>query len=795
MRSVNLLSIIVTALFAYSTAFGQSGDFTVSGRVLVNGQPLANATVTYMTTAKRLSWDFSRADGTFGPRVSSTQPPTQNAKLSVAARGPVSIEIFDVSGKKIASVFNDKIDKGTYELEPVSSKLSQSVYLLKITAGGRTSCQKLLTTGMKSGSAITYMFSSRASTSPTIVAKAVLAVIDSVRIGKTGYAPAFMPISTYNDNVGDVTITTVDIEGQVNTLFTQMSNRQRAGQLCMPPNSIANLATKVADSNCGSIFGGGGALNGLSATDCANQVDACQTAMMGTTLKIPIMAAYDFVHGASAVPGATMFPHNMGMGAIQDTLLIQKAFRVMALEVRGAGCNWGFGPCIAVIRDDRWGRAYEGFCETPERTQIMARHAVLGLQLTDLSCPMTYVACAKHFAGDGNTAGGGNPGTTEGTDPVARAINLPGYVSAVATGVGTIMPSFSSWCVGGQMHRNKPLLTDWLKSATGAPATTPFTGFVVGDWEASWPLPASMDAGVDVPMAPGCNIGIISTNDAANNNNFMRIYALGGTYPARLDDACKRVLRIKYRMNLFNAKNYMTDRRLTALVGCAEHRAVARACVRASMVLLKNANALPIPKTASVTIWGTGGDNIGIQCGGWTVTWQGQVAATIPGGGGTSIRTAAQAVCTGGVTYVASPTAVPASNYVIAVLSENPYAEKGGLSIALTGVTTDGGATVISSPTNAAVSTQIAAAHTAGKKVIGILIAGRPLDISGVIANCDAFVWASLPGSEGAGITDVLFGDYPFTGKLQVTWPANTAQEPINVGDGQTGLFPYGFGL
>jgi len=499
--------------------------------------------------------------------------------------------------------------------------------------------------------------------------------------------------------------------------------------------------------------------------------------MLTTPRKIPILAAYDFVHGASAVPGATMFPHNLSMGAIQDTFLIQKAFRVTALEVRGAGCNWGFGPCIAVIRNDRWGRAYEGFCETPERTQIMSRHSVLGCQLTDLSNPLTYAACSKHFAGDGNTVNGTNMGTTEGPDSTARKINLPGYNAAVAENVATIMPSFSKWCDNVPMHTNKTLMTGWLKDTTktGNPPSPGFKGFIVGDYDAHT-IPSSIDAGLDVPMAASAGVGIIT--------QFSNSYT---TYKARYDDACKRVLRVKYWMNLFDPKQYLTDRRLTALVGCAEHRAVARACVRASMVLLKNSNnVLPLPKTASLAIWGLPGDNVGIQCGGWTVSWQGQSGA-IPGGGATSIRAGIQAV-DNAVTYVASPTAVGTSDYVLATLGETPYAETDFPDLSLTGNKT--------CSSNQNVITQIAAAHAAGKKVIGMLIAGRVLDISSIIDNCDAFIWAGLPGSEaGPGIADVLFGDYKFTGKLPVTWPTNSAQEPINYGDGKTGMFAYGYGL
>jgi beta-glucosidase len=778
MRSAKIIYTVAAALMACTTVFGQSGDFQTKGQVMSGNQPVAMATVTYTNVAMRLSWDFSLSDGTFGgATVSAKNPLPQDATVSLPSEGVVTIDIYGMNGE-LAGTVNGKLDKGTYTLRPLAAKLAQSMYLLRIRAGNTVTYQKMLNAGFNNAG---YTISLSSKKEPLVMAKK-LAAIDSIRVGKTGYTPVVVPIAAYTDNVGIVTLTPVDIEGEVNTEFAKLTQLQKYGQLCMPPfTSVGTAAT--ASNFCGSIFGGGGCFNGgNSPSSCADLFDGYQTAAMGNSLKIPLLMSYDAVHGASAVPQVTFFPHNLAMGAIQDTLLLQKAFRVCALEVRGSGANWGFGPCIAVIRDDRWGRSYEGFCETPERTQIMARHAVLGCQLTDMSNPMSYLATCKHFAGDGNTVNGVNQGETVGPDATARAINLPGYASAVAAGVGCIMPSFSSWCDGTPMHQNKTLITGWLKStAAGNPG---FQGFVVGDWEAGWPLPTCMDAGLDVPMAPGTNIGIIATNDPTNNNNFTKLDALGGTYPARIDDAVKRVLRVKYWMNLFDPKNYMTDRRLTALVGCAAHRDVARACVRAECVLLKNAGpVIPIPKTANVAILGQAGNDVGIQCGGWTVSWQGQQGA-IPGGGGTTILQGVQSLCTGTVTTSGT------SDYTIVVLSENPYAETSFPNVAITGNDATG--------TNATVITQAAAAHAAGKKVIGILIAGRALDISGILPSCDAFIWACLPGSEGGlGIAQLLFKDqgYAFSGKLQVTWPNNSTNEPINAGDGQTGLFAYGYGL
>jgi beta-glucosidase len=276
-----------------------------------------------------------------------------------------------------------------------------------------------------------------------------------------------------------------------------------------------------------------------------------------------------------------------------------------------------------------------------------------------------------------------------------------------------------------------------------------------------------------VPMAPGSGNGIIGA-----------INGFYGGYKDRIDDAVKRVLRVKFWMNLFSPEQYITNRALTAVVGSAEHRDVARACVRASLVLLKKENAaLPIPKNAKVEIWGEAGNNYSLTCGGWTVGWQG---GNTPGG--TTIKDGMTAVGTGGtVTHVGSPAGAGSADYIVAVLSENGYAETTIPSISLTNEKATG--------SNGAVINQLAAAKAANKKVIVILVAGRPLDVSPIIGKCDALIWASLPGTEGKGIAEMLYGDYKFTGKLPVTWPKDGNDEPINKGDGKTGLFAYGFGI
>ncbi len=754
-------------VFAF-TVFGQSGDFSAKGRVVTSdGAGIANATITYLNLTKRLSWDFSDANGYFGGAVSGVRQERSKAMdhISLAA-GRLDVAVFDVGGKRIASLHTTTVAAGSYLLEQVARRHSRGLFIVKVRTGETEYCRRLLTWShsavLRSGNAFSTA-SGRTALFKLVAAPAV----DTLRIGKTGYTPVKVPIESYMADIGSVTLNPVDIEGQVNALFGKMTQAEKIGQLVMPLFSKAS-ADIAASNNLGCLFGGANDFSTTAITALADMVDRYQNAMLGTPCKIPVLFGFDGVHGMNSMKGGTLFPHNIGIGAIRDSLLVQKAFRVAAIEMRATGANWTFAPCVAVPRDDRWGRAYEGFSESPDLTRIMARHAILGLQTTDLSLPTVVAATTKHLAGDGGTTDGKDRGNTAGDDATLRAIHLAGYEAAIAAGTATIMPSFSSWN-GTPMHRNSELLTTWLKNGRK------FDGFIVGDWDGhtvAGGTSTCVNAGLDVPMAPNSMAGTIA--------DFNSMYSGSGD---RCDDAVKRVLRVKYRMGLFT--NYLTDRKATVLIGCTEHRDVARACVRNSLVLLKNENnALPIPKSANVAIWGPHGDDIGLQCGAWTVTWQGTAGNVTTG---TTIRQGIQSICIGNVEYSAAGGNAGSANYIVVCIGEKPYAEKTWTHIDLD-----------SDPGYAANSSLISSAKATGKKVIAVLITGRPLDISTAIGNCDAFVVAWLPGTEGKGIAEVLFRDKPeynFTGKLPLTWPKDITQEPINVGDGKTGLFTFGYGL
>jgi beta-glucosidase len=508
--------------------------------------------------------------------------------------------------------------------------------------------------------------------------------------------------------------------------------------------------------------------------------DNYQSYALQTRLGIPLLYGVDAVHGHNNVYGAVIFPHNIGMGATRDSALVQQEEQVTRDEVLGTGIDWTFGPCVCVPRDDRWGRTYEGYGEDPALVASMGAAAINGFQGSGLS-PTTIMATAKHYVADGGTKWGTgdsgyqiDQGDAQISETELRNIHLPPYQSAVQNRVGAVMISYSSWN-GVKDHSNQYLITTVLKGELG------FQGIVVSDWaginqissDYAYDVRTAINAGIDMVMVPDNYKTFIST---------LRNEVNAGNVPiSRIDDAVTRILNAKFALDLFN--HPYTDRSYTAQVGSAAHRAVARQAVRESLVLLKNTGVLPLSKTTSykIVVGGSHADNLGYQMGGWSISWQGGSGATTTG---TTFWQAIQAAKPPGVTlqFVGTRTK---GNYRgdvgIAVIGETPYAEGKGDS-----------STLAVSSANAAQVSDICSRTTT---CIVILMSGRPLIINTQLARANAFVAAWLPGTEGAGITDVLFGDYPFSGKLPVTWPNAVTQEPINNGDGQTPLFPFGYGI
>ena len=552
----------------------------------------------------------------------------------------------------------------------------------------------------------------------------------------------------------------------------------------------------------GSILGGGSSPP-LGAPDRSPQkpwVDTARAFREGAAQRqggthIPLIFGMDAVHGNNNVVGATLFPHNIGLGAAHDPELIRRIGRATAAETAAAGFDWAFGPTLAAPRDDRWGRTYEGYSEDPLIVRQYAGEMILGLQGPvspysggggGLIQQGHVAASAKHFLGDGGTENGHDQGDTRVSEDDLIRLHAQGYVPAINAGTLTVMASFSSWN-GQKMHGNKSLLTDVLKGRMG------FDGFVVGDWNGHGQVagckptdcPASLNAGLDMFMAP-------DSWKALYENTLAEVKS--GQIPmARLDDAVRRILRVKAKMGLFQTARPYEGRE--GVIGSAEHRAVAREAVRKSLVLLKNDGVLPVKASANVLVAGSGADDIGKQSGGWTLSWQGTGNANADFPNAESIWAGLKsAVEAGGghATLAVDGAFDKKPDVAIVVFGENPYAE--GVGDLKTTLEYQPGA-----KTDLALLKSLKAR---GVPVVAVFLSGRPLWVNPEINASDAFVAAWLPGSEGGGIADVLVGDKAgkprndFQGKLSFSWPKTAAQFSLNRGDkGYDPQFAYGYGL
>jgi len=584
------------------------------------------------------------------------------------------------------------------------------------------------------------------------------------------FAPAAAVAQPYKDP-------SLPVATRVNDLLGRMSLDEKLGQMTQAERISVNNA-QIVQFRLGSLLSGGGsAPSPNTATSWADMYDAFQKAAVTTPLGIPLIYGVDAVHGHNNVFGATIFPHNIGLGATRDPALVQSIGRATAEEVSGTGIDWDFAPCLCTARNDRWGRTYESFGERPDLVASMTT-IVTGLQGTSLSAPGSVLATAKHFVGDGGTTGGVDQGNTQITEAELRAIHLPPFQAAVQRGVGAVMISFSSWN-GVKMHSNGFLINSVLKGELG------FSGFVISDWNGIDQIDGQPGfTAVEVRTAVNAGIDMVMVPDAWQNFiSLLRTEVQAGRVSmSRIDDANRRILTKKFELGLF--EHPLTDRSFTPTVGNAAHRSLARQAVRESQVVLKNAgNVLPLATANSkIFVAGKSADNIGLQSGGWTISWQGASGATTPG---TTIlqgiRNTVAASTT--VTFNATGAGIDGSYRVaIAVVGETPYAEGAG---------DRPGAMGLDSTDLATISTL----RNSGVPVVVVLVSGRPLDIASQLANWNALVAAWLPGTEGQGVADILFGVAQPTGKLPMTWMSSVGQQPINDGDGKPALFPFGFGL
>jgi beta-glucosidase len=609
------------------------------------------------------------------------------------------------------------------------------------------------------------------------------------------------------------------VRQRVADLLGRMTLEEKVGQMTQAERgAVYDDASPITTLKLGSILSGGGSVPTPNTPQAwADMVDRFQRAALATRLHIPLIYGIDSVHGDGNLLGATVFPHNIGLGATRDPDLVRDVEHVTAEETRATGPQWSFAPCLCAARDDRWGRTYESFGEDPRLVEQMET-AIDGLQgrRGQLSDPDRVLATAKHYAGDGDTVYGTSTGDYKIDQGVSITdhdsfwrLALRQYVPAIREhDVGSVMPSYSSvdWTEDGvgnptKMHASQELIAGVLKGQLG------FDGFVISDWEGihqipgDWPtqVRTAVNAGIDMFMEP---------NQFASFAQTLTAEVQAGRVPmARIDDAVTRILTKKFELGLF--EHPFTDRRNIDQVGSADHHALARRAAAESQVLLRNERgALPLRGhehgrgrgLGDVYVAGSNADNIGNQAGGWTLTWQGGSTNVIPG---TTILDGIREDARGAtVTYSADASApIPPNATGIVVVGETPYAEGygdvGGPQWAYDpgdqGVPRPVKDMQISPADRAAIDRVCAAAKTC----VVVVVSGRPLIVDPAqLDEIDALVAAWLPGSEGAGVADTLFGRRPFTGRLPVTWPRSLAQEPINVGDASYDpLFPYGWGL
>lgn len=571
---------------------------------------------------------------------------------------------------------------------------------------------------------------------------------------------------------------------QVQELLARMTLEEKIGQMTQPDQESLDPAD-IEKYFLGSVLSGGNSdpKEGNSLQAWTDLYDRLQSRAMKTRLGIPLLYGVDAVHGHNNVLGAVVFPHNIGLGCTRNPALVERISRVTAAEVRATGVQWAFAPCVTVPQDERWGRTYEGFSEDPAVVQVLGAAAVRGLQGSDLADPLSVLACAKHYIADGGTtwgtsAKGLDQGDTRVDEATLRRVHLPGYVTAVKAGAGSIMPSYSSWN-GVKCSASKRLLTEILKQELG------FEGFLISDYNAIDQIDPDYKKCIEISINAGMDMVMVPKRYREFFDGLKALVNEGKVPLSRIDDAVTRILRVKFAMGLMDkGRSPLADRNLQKSFGSPEHRAMAREAVRQSLVLLKNErNVLPAAKSvARIHVAGKSADDLGNQCGGWTIDWQGRSGNVTPGG--TTILAALKQGVSKETQVTFSPDGAGAegANLGIVVIGEKPYAEGEGDRADLSLAAEDVAA--------------VAAVKKAGVPVVVVLISGRPMILGDVLDQADAFVAAWLPGTEGQGVADVLLGDYKPTGRLSFSWPRAMSQIPINLGDRDYDpLFPCGFGL
>ena len=577
-----------------------------------------------------------------------------------------------------------------------------------------------------------------------------------------------------------------DIDRKVDAILSQMTMDEKIGQMTQLDRRFLRTEDDIIKFGIGSILSGGGSVpEDNSIKGWADMYDRFQSLAQKTRLKIPLIYGIDAVHGHNNVQGATIFPHNIGLGCTFDSEIVYKVADITAREVAATGIDWNFAPCLAIPQDERWGRYYEGYSEDSKLVSDLGVATIKGYQNV-LGKNHSIAACAKHFVGDGSTiwgTGDNNYMIDRGNAPISKDElydrYLPPYQDAIDNGVLTVMASFNSFN-GVNCHASKYLFTDLLKDELG------FEGFVISDWRGIDEIPGdyksdivtSINAGIDMVMVPGDTIW-----GGEPYHKFLRLFKEsineGLINEDRINDAVRRILKVKHQLGLF--ENPFSDRSYIEDFGSLEHRAVAREAVRKSVVVLKNENVLPISKDLKhIHVAGIGANDIGMQCGGWTMEWQGKMGDITPG---TTILDGIKSSVSNQTKISYSVDGLNGQNadIGIVVIGEEPYAEGMG------------------DKENLALSTKDLLVLNNMKKynipIVVIMLSGRPLIITEELKDWDAFLAAWLPGTEGNGVSDILFGDYSPTGKLSFSWPESMDQIPLDYRNKDKALFDYDYGL
>lgn len=597
-------------------------------------------------------------------------------------------------------------------------------------------------------------------------------------------------------------------DDKIKAIVEKMTLAEKVGQMTQPDSGSVKDLNDIATLALGSMLSGGSSdpESGNKLSDWADFYTERQKHSLKSRLGIPLIYGVDAVHGHNNILGAVIFPHNIGLGCTRNPELVEKIGRITAREIRASGIQWTFAPSVAVPRDIRWGRTYEGFSEDPAVVELLGTAMVRGLQGADLADKESVAACAKHFIGDGGTEfkpGGGEGMLDQGDvridEATLRAVHMAGYPAAIRAGVATIMPSYSSWN-GVKCSGNKHLLTDILKEELG------FEGFLISDYNAIDQLvsPESDDSApesnnaagqvrssnykkcIEISINAGMDMVMLTDRYKEFISLLQELVEEGKVPMSRIDDAVTRILRVKFAMGMMEPEpNLWPNKDMQTELGTEAHRNVARRAVAESVVLLKNENSvLPVKNLpARIHVAGSGADDLGMQCGGWTIGWQGERGDLTPGG--TTILDAINAVAGNKteVTFTPDGSRSDGADLGVVVVGEGPYAEMKGDRYDLS----------LSKEDIEAVS----AVKASGVPVVVIVLSGRPMILGEVAEKADAILAAWLPGTEGSGVIDVLTGAAPATGRLSFTWPRSMDQVPLGHSRKKIDnpLYPLGFGL